>query len=203
MSSSDSSAYDALLDPKFLKTRLVHVSIYVLAFELLKSAVIERIKDFFIDGFDQHGVRISDRYSDSLAKTGKKHLTDQSLAWLKDMEAITDEDIQKFHEVRTYRNELVHNLPEMISKLDVLREATLLREAGGLLRKIEVWWIQNVEIPTNPDYDGSEIKDEDIIPGNIMFLQMIADVGLQEGEDAEKYLRELQKRRGQKSSKDR
>jgi hypothetical protein len=38
-----------------------------------------------------------------------------------------------------------------------------------LLDKIERWWIVNVEIPTNPDFDGKheEIDESGIIPGCI------------------------------------
>lgn len=194
MSNSNTDAFAAILDPKFLKTRLVHVAIFVMAFELLKSAIIDRIRDFFIDGYDGKEFRVSDRYKESLVNTGKKHLSDQSLQWLVGMNAINEEDVKTFHSIRTYRNELVHKLPEMVSKLDVEREASLLREAANLLRKIEVWWVKNVELATDPDYDGTEVRDEDIVPGTLMFLQVIAEVGLKEGEEAEMYLREFQKR---------
>ena len=47
----------------------------------------------------------------------------------------------------------------------------------ALLRKIEVWWIVNVEIPTNPNFDGTEEIDEDgIIPGPCMSMQIMMDV---------------------------
>jgi hypothetical protein len=30
-------------------------------------------------------------------------------------------------------------------------------ELVALLKKIEVWWVVNMEIPVNPDFDGKEI----------------------------------------------
>ncbi len=45
-----------------------------------------------------------------------------------------------------------------------------------LLRKIEVWWVVNVEIATDPEYDGREINEEDIVPGAILSLQMLIQV---------------------------
>lgn len=46
----------------------------------------------------------------------------------------------------------------------------------ALLRKVEVWWVINVEIPTNPDYDGKEIDEAGIVPGAVLSLQMLIEV---------------------------
>jgi hypothetical protein len=50
---------------------------------------------------------------------------------------------------------------------------------GLLVDKIERWWIREVEIPTNPEYDGREIVDEDIKPGAVMFLDMVLSTAVQ------------------------
>ena len=42
-----------------------------------------------------------------------------------------------------------------------------------LLRKIETFWILNVEVPCNPEYDGKEISAKDVIPGPIIAMQML------------------------------
>ena len=39
-----------------------------------------------------------------------------------------------------------------------------------------MWWVVNVEIPTNPDYDGKEIDEEGIVPGAVLTLQMLIQV---------------------------
>lgn len=62
----------------------------------------------------------------------------------------------------------------------------------ALLRKVEVWWIVNVEIPTNPDYDGQEIDEADITPGALMSLEMLIDVASGKTELLE-YWKRLQK----------
>ena len=46
----------------------------------------------------------------------------------------------------------------------------------ALLRKIELWWIVNVEIPINPDFDGQEVNEEGITPGAVLSLQMLIQV---------------------------
>ena len=46
----------------------------------------------------------------------------------------------------------------------------------ALLRRIEVWWVVNLEIPTNSDFDGKEIDEEGIIPGPLLMIQMMLEV---------------------------
>ena len=42
-----------------------------------------------------------------------------------------------------------------------------------LLRKIETYWILNVEIPCNPDFDGKEIGAKDVVPGPSLAMEML------------------------------
>lgn len=46
----------------------------------------------------------------------------------------------------------------------------------SLLKKIEVWWVVNVEIPVNSDFDGKEIDEEGVVPGPVLILQMMLEV---------------------------
>jgi hypothetical protein len=57
-----------------------------------------------------------------------------------------------------------------------------------LLRKIEVWWIVEFEIPTNPDFDGREIDQESILPGPVAGMQLLSDVALGGPEESRFYI---------------
>jgi hypothetical protein len=46
----------------------------------------------------------------------------------------------------------------------------------AFLRKIGVWWVVNVEIPTNLDFGGKEIDEEGVVPGTVLTLQMLIEV---------------------------
>lgn len=50
------------------------------------------------------------------------------------------------------------------------------QELVSLLKKIEVWWVVNVEIPINPAFDEEEIDEEGIVPGPVLMLQMMLEV---------------------------
>ncbi len=64
-----------------------------------------------------------------------------------------------------------------------------------LLKKVETWWILNVEIPTNEDFDGAEIDEAEVIPGRIMTLRTMLDVALGSEAEANAYLKALGEQR--------
>src|SRR3990170_1537518 len=45
--------WEEFLDPQILRTRLISASLFLAAFEILKDAVIGRIRNFFCLGFDE------------------------------------------------------------------------------------------------------------------------------------------------------
>jgi len=57
-----------------------------------------------------------------------------------------------------------------------------------------MWRITNVEIPTNPDYDGQEIDEGGIIPGLVMNIQLLCDIALGDDEGSRYYYNEFRKR---------
>jgi len=146
-------------------------SIYIAGFEALKAAVVGRIRDFFWTGFDESGDKIDPKYaSDVLARNTSPVYA--SLDWLKGMGAIDDADVVTFNQVKACRNTLAHDLLSTLGSQglpDNFDEC--FSDMVALLRKIEVWWITNVEIPTNPDFDGQEVDEEGIVPGTVMTIQ--------------------------------
>lgn len=68
------------------------------------------------------------------------------------------------------------------------------REMEALLRKIEIWWIENVEIPINPDLDGKAIDYEGIVPGPIITLQLLCNIALGSEDQSHVYFEEFKKR---------
>ncbi|WP_439510015.1 hypothetical protein [Marinimicrobium koreense] len=49
----------------------------------------------------------------------------------------------------------------------------------GLLEvthKIGVWWVINVEIATDPDYDGKEVDASEVQTGTLLIIQMMMDI---------------------------
>jgi len=97
------------LNPEVTRPRLVAASIYIPGFEVLKDAVVGRIRTFFWTGFDGADDKIDPKYqSDVLARNASPVYA--SLAWLKEMQAIDDRDVAAFDRVKACHNALAYKL---------------------------------------------------------------------------------------------
>jgi len=171
---------------------LIVASIYITAFEILKSAIIERIKSFYSSGFDETGPLIEPEYQSEVLSRNKSPLY-ASLDWLKESAAITDDDIKSYESIKITRNYLAHEIPKLLIDGLPTELPVRLTELVGLLGKIERWWIVNVEIAINPELSDQEVDEHAIIPGTIMGLQMMIDIALGEKNDSRKYIDEFLK----------
>jgi hypothetical protein len=128
---------------------------------LLQSSIIERIHEFFTYEFNEKGGIESKQYKDEVLSLDKNK-RQASLLWLKKMSAINDADMKLVKNIVDHRNELAHELPKFLANADAEININLLGSIYELLAKIDRWWIKEVHIPTNPDFDGQEIADTDI-----------------------------------------
>jgi hypothetical protein len=110
------------------------------------------------------------------------------------MHAIDDDDIEKFNRVKSCRNILAHDLISTLSSKGLPSDfEKCFSDMVELLRKIEVWWIINVEIPTNPDFDGKEVDEDGIVPGPIMIMKLLMDIALGDDTQSKFYIEEFRK----------
>ena len=64
----------------------------------------------------------------------------------------------------------------------------------SLLNKIEVWWIINVEIPTDPDLDGRDVDESGIVPGSVMTIRLLQEIALGDEDTSRYYYDEFRRR---------
>jgi hypothetical protein len=190
------SKWERFLDPESLRTNLILASIYITAFEILKNSIIENLRDFYITGFDENGWIIMPAYKEEVLLKDK-NLTFASLKWLKESQAIDEDDIEKFSKVKECRNLVAHEIPKMLINGLPIDISERFSDMTTLLDKIEKWWIVNVEIPTNHylDNDADKIDEEGILPGPIAGLKMMIDIALGSDETANYYINEINKKR--------
>lgn len=186
-------SWERFLNPEILRTNLIVASLFITAFEMLKDSIIGRIREFFTDGFNENGWIVNKNYKTKVLRLNKSPLY-ASLEWLKGMNVIDDQDIEEFNKIKNCRNEIAHEIANFISKGPKIDPLPLFSNMIDLLHKIEKWWILNVEIPTNPDFDGQEIDEDGIVPGQIMTLRLLADIALGSEEESKFYYREFIKR---------
>lgn len=167
--------WERFLDPDVVKPSLFMATMFITTFEILKNSIVDRIRDFYLVEWSKEGNTVSPEYADKVLSRNKSSVY-ASLNWLLENQAIDESDLTTFELLKKTRNLLAHRLFEVVTgqaESPHQQQFTILVE---LLRKIEVWWVVNVEIPTNPDYAGEEIDEAGIVPGAILSLQMLLQV---------------------------
>lgn len=173
--SNSGAKWMELLRPEALRGKLINASLFITAYEILKESIIGRIRSFYGMGYEVQSASANTEYQEEVLSKGKGTLY-ASLNWLLENEAIDESDLASFESLRTTRNTLAHQLHSLVTgalELEVEPQLTIL---VSLLRKIEIWWIVNLEIPANPDFDGQDIDQDGIVPGAVITLQLIQEV---------------------------
>ena len=167
--------WEELLTPSIARGKLISTSVFITAFEILKQSILGRPRTFFADGYDLNGPIVGADYKAEVLSRNTSP-TYASLDWLKHHGAIDDADILTFENIKNTRNSLAHELHRVVLEGMDFKHVDRFEELVALLRKIEVWWVVNVEIPANPDFDDQEINEEEIVPGPVLMLQMMLEV---------------------------
>lgn len=167
--------WERFLDPEVVRPSLFLATMFITTFEILKNSVVDRIRDFYTNGFDESGPVVGPDYQTKVTSRNRSVFY-ASLRWLRENDVIDDEDLRTFERLKQTRNQLAHQLFAVVTGQVELAHEAQFEVLVALLRKIEVWWVVNLEIPTNPDFDGQEIDEEDIVPGAILSLQMLIQV---------------------------
>jgi hypothetical protein len=180
------ASWERALHPETLKTNIITASIFSMAFEMLKNSIIDKIEGFFTNRFDENGVIVSPEYKEKVLSLNRSPLY-ASLKWLQNIEAIDDKDLERFEHIKRCRNTLSHEMLTFASSGVDFDVAEAFNEMILLLRKIEIWWFENVDMEINPEAYPKDLDLEQVIPGPVWSLQMLIDVALGPEEKARKY----------------
>ncbi|WP_295951145.1 hypothetical protein [Rhodoferax sp.] len=85
---STHNSWEQFLSPEVTRERLVSASLFIIAFELLKDSIVQKLRDYYSIGFDATGATISPDYQRRVLDRNKSALY-ASLAWLEKSGAIT------------------------------------------------------------------------------------------------------------------
>ena len=172
------ASWEKFLNPESLKQQLLVGGIYLAAYEMLKSSLVEQPRDFFCFEFKNGKRSISAKYRTEVLSLDK-HSYRASALWWKKQGVITDADVTLAGQIREHRDEIAHNIPKFLGTADHVIQLDLLESIFEILGKIDKWWVREVEIPSNPDFDGREFTDaelDDVMSGNMAFLSLIIPI---------------------------
>lgn len=103
------------------------------------------------------------------------------------MGAITEEDFQSFEHVKRCRNTLTHEMLKFASEGVGFDVQDAFDKMIALMKKIELWWFENLEMAIEPDAYPPDLDLEEVIPGPVWSLQMLIDIALGPEDKAVKY----------------
>lgn len=163
---------EKFLNPKIMKDNLVLAALYLAAYELLKSAIIDNIRDFFSFDFIDGKPRPDPEYQTQVTKV-HKDVFYASCLWLLQNEIIAEDEVEELKGIRRHRNQIAHELPRLLIDNDFELNLDYFVRIHQLLHKIELWWVKNMEIPANADFDHVSVVDSEIYPGRLLALDLV------------------------------
>jgi hypothetical protein len=182
------------LNPENLKGNLMLSSLYIATFESFKDYIVDEVKFFFHNGL-KDGIDIFDPKYETHVKAKDKSVVKASLLWLMEMEAIDENDILKVDDLRQYRNKLSHELMTLLFEGLPEELPEKFAQLIQLRVKVEKWWILNIEIPTNPDFDSDiEINEDNVMTSSQMFNRLFMDMLSGDEKTASFYKNEFKKK---------
>jgi hypothetical protein len=185
---------EEFLNPVVLRPRLVKASVFIACFEAMKDSIVDRVKEFF--GKDpRYLTDVKDRRKKyPHQRKDRKGLPFNTLEWLKEMGVVEDNDIDAFARARACRNILAHELFTMLDSGLPANVDTAFDEMVAVLRKIDVWWIRDMEWPE--ELEGKEVPDSEIISGLVAGMHMVRDIALGDSEKSKSYIEAFRKLTG-------
>lgn len=166
--------------PETLKRNLIIASLILTAYELMKYSLIERVKGFFeidkshiSESQNEHKNEIEQIRAKLPRKLQKYSLLVYAL-WFKEHNALTEDDFINVKKIWKYRNEIAHELIKFLVDSDFEVDMKYLFQIRDVVGKADIWWIREVEIPINPDFNDVKVKDSDIRSGMLILDHLIS-----------------------------
>lgn len=165
------------IQPENVATALVRAGAFLTGYELVKTAIIDQVKGFFLQGFDENGLVYSRDYEQKVLTLGKNPF-EASLNWLIQMEALTQEQADALDAIRSHRHEIAHELPRFLVDPDADVSIERLVELRGIMRSLDRFW-GGIDVDVNPDFEGVDVDRDNIVSGSgalLAYLLQIAGV---------------------------
>ncbi len=176
------------LNPGVLKRRILTAGIFLAAYEMLKASIIERPKEFFAQDWSAaKGWQCSDYYREvvlSKDPKGKADALRSSIAWLLEVGALSEEDVSDFRTLTDARNQFAHELSAVATGTNSPDFEALFPILRQMLASLERWWIVNVEMELEEDWNAEDLNVDEILPGRLITLDVMSNTAIGDEEAA-------------------
>jgi hypothetical protein len=151
---------------------------------MFKDGMIEKPRMLFANmesyNVDQGKIvyGVSDGYKKEVLSKSK-YTDEATLLWFKESEAIDDSDIEKYHKIRRYRNELTHNMIEFLTLHNREFDENILNDLIDLYSKVEKWWFKYFELSVQPEILPDGADPDEVIPGPMLTIRLMLEIALE------------------------
>lgn len=130
----------AKISPENVAVELVRAGCFLTAYELIKTQVVDAVHDFFWCGFED-GNNLYDEatYQRDVRSRDPKSKYRASCLWLIEMQALTVEQVETLERIHAHRQEIAHELPELLVDPDFSVDVRLLADAIECVRALGVF----------------------------------------------------------------
>lgn len=173
------------LNPDLMKQHLQAGGIYLAAYEMFKSSLVGRPREFYLCRMENGKEIISPNYRTEVLTLDRKHIYRASALWWQKQGVLTDTDVDLAVSIREHRDEIAHNIPRFLGTSEGIIRLNLLEKMYTLFSKIDQWWIHEVEISSISDFDNRDLTQEELdgaMSGNMVFLSLIIPIAF--GDDS-------------------
>lgn len=168
-------ASDEIVTGEKLTRALAYAGFIFVAFELVKSMIVNPVKAFYQNVTFGDDIPFKSYEEDVLSR--HKNQFEACLLYLRDfMKALDSEGVLVIQALRKHRNELAHNLPSMLSNIDVDEHLSLLDKTDKVLFQLSNYRTY-MEIGADPDFQNKGVDWGTIKgPEYILFEEVLKKV---------------------------
>lgn len=169
------------LAPASVKRRLTRAALFLMAYELMKGEIVDKVKNFYLVGFDDSGPTTSPDYN--LRVPQEKGDTDRfkaSCRWLIEAGALQDAHFEELQALRRQRNELAHELPRLVMEPGNDLDASLVERVQFFVGRLGRFW-GGIEADISGEFDDVDVDRGTIQSGTMLVMTYV--VQIVEGED--------------------
>lgn len=162
-----------------LQATISFTSLFVLILEILKDNVIDCLLEFYSSDMDFKDNQIvyheNAEYKQKVKSLAKKPFH-ASLHWFVKQGVITDSEYDRLLEAEARRNDFVHELYNVVCAGVQEPDIQLLADLMSIYKKIDSWWIYNIETDWDEIENPDSVKMEDCISCSLAMIDVMVRI---------------------------
>ena len=185
-----------VMTPENLQLTVSFTSLFVLVFECFKDMVIDRPKEFFCTEkieFKEDKIVYyeTEKYKYEVKSLAKKPF-EASLRWFAKHGVITEFDVNRVLSIELHRHSFVHELYNVVHNGVSNEDIQFLADLISIYKKIDSWWIYNVEIDWDDIEYPDNVKQDECISSSLIMIDMMINILLKgEGDSYREYFAQI------------